>query len=463
MKKILLLLAILVTLLFFYSIYSQNNNTIEDKRGTLNSSITEEVKPSGTHNKEKIKLDEKKYVEISFWSFPVGEFGNKEVIQRFVTDFNKLYPYIKVNVHTLDYSTGDFQIEKAIEARKAPDIVMEGPERLLANWGARGLMIDLRNMIDNETKANIAATSEEVINACQAPDGAFYEYPMVMTTHLMAINYELFEKANALQFIDEENRSWTADGFIAAMAAIRDSGLVETPGIIYTGGQGGDQGTRALVSNLYDAPFTTDDHSGYLINQAFGIMGLELLQEMVNNASLSHNDTMVATDELKAFAKEKTAITLAWNATNEILYADLIDFTPFAMNFPSVDGKAELQGGIWGFGIFNNGNMNKVEAAKKFIEFLATDPQQREKSIRATNFFPVNKSHGNVYAGSKNEEKMQIYTSFLTNLGDYYQVTPAWPQQRVAWYKMLQDIFNGADAKSAADSYVDYLHKQINP
>ncbi len=463
MKKIFLLLALLLTLLLLYSAYSQNTHTIEEKKDTFNSSILEEVKPSIDQAEEEIKLDERKNVEISFWSFPVGRFGNEEILKGFITDFNKLYPYIKVNVRTLDYTTGDAQIEEAIAARKAPDIVMEGPERLLANWGARGLMIDLRDMIDSETRANIMAISEEIINACQAPDGAFYEYPMVMTTHLMAINYELFEKANALQYLDKENRSWTTDGFIAAMAAIRDSGLIETPGIIYTGGQGGDQGTRALVSNLYDAPFANEDHTTYLINQELGLMGLELLQEMVNNASLSHNDKMVATDELKAFAEEKTAITLAWNATNETLYADLIDFTPFAMNFPSADGRAELQGGIWGFGVFNNGDIDKVNAAKKLIEFLAINPQQREKSIRATNFFPVNKSYGNVYAGSEDEEKMQVYTSFLANLGDYYQVTPAWPQQRVAWYEMLQKIFNGADAKNAADNYVNYLHKQINP
>ncbi len=464
MKKISFLLSTVLILFFIYIANTANEPEIGANTATLATHPTEETTISLSHNEETTIVEETiEDVEIVFWSFPVGNFGNKEVLEGFVADFNLIYPHIKITVHTLDYASGDAQIEEAIESRNAPDIIMEGPERLLANWGARGLMINLSDMLDSETQANISAVSDEIINACQAPDGAFYEYPMVMTTHVMAINYEVFEEANALQYIDEVNRAWTVDGFVSAMEAIRDSGLVETPGIIYTGGQGGDQGTRALVSNLYDAPFTNADHSGYLINEEFGLMGLQLLQEMVNNASLSHNSEMVATDELRAFAEGETAITLAWNATNETLFADLIEFTPFAMNFPSQDGRAELQGGIWGFGIFNKGDMEKVEAAKKFIEFLVTDPIQRGKSIRATNFFPVNQSYGNVYAGTDDEERMQIYTSFLTNLGDYYQVTPAWPQQRVAWYEMLQDIFNGADVKSAADDYVNYLQEQINP
>ena len=37
----------------------------------------------------------------------------------------------------------------------------------------------------------------------------------------MAINYEVFEAAGALQYIDEETRTWSTDDFVAAMEAIR--------------------------------------------------------------------------------------------------------------------------------------------------------------------------------------------------------------------------------------------------
>ena len=30
-----------------------------------------------------------------------------------------------------------------IEANNAPDLIFEGPERLVANWGAKGYLVDL--------------------------------------------------------------------------------------------------------------------------------------------------------------------------------------------------------------------------------------------------------------------------------------------------------------------------------
>ncbi len=401
--------------------------------------------------------------EITMWTFPIGGFGDEDIVNGFVSEFHKLYPNIKVNVEILDYATGDEKVEEAIQNRETPDIIMEGPERIVANWGARGLMIDLQDMWDEEIVSNIAATSDKIVDACQAPDGAYYEYPMVMTTHVMAINYEVFEKAGALQYIDEETRSWTTDDFVKAMELVRDSGFVEAPGVIYCGGQGGDQGTRALVTNLYNASFTNEDHNAYLINEEPGVQGLELLVNMASDGALGYNTEIQAAEELQMFAAQESAITLAWNATNESTYADQIEFTPFAMNFPSEDGEAELQGGIWGFGIFNNGDQERVAAAKLFIEYLVDDPIQREESIRATNFFPVNSTCGNVYAGTEDEERMEVYMSFLPNLGDYYQVTLGWTEQRVAWYGMLQKIFNGKDVKIAADEYAEELNSQFSP
>ncbi len=391
--------------------------------------------------------------EITMWTFPIGAFGDAATVEGFVDSFNAMYPDITVNVETLDYTTGDDQVTAAIEAGTAPDIIMEGPERLVANWGAKGLMVDLSDLMDDEAVADISAVSQAVLDACMAPSGEYYEYPMVMTTHCMAINYELFEAAGALQYIDEETRSWTTDDFVLAMEAVRDSGHA-VPGIIYSGGQGGDQGTRALVTNLYGASFTNDDFTAYTINEEAGVKGLTLLSDMVSNGSLTHDAGIAAADELQLFANGTSAITLAWNAANEATYASQAAFTPFAMNFPSDDGVAELQGGIWGFGVFDNGDQAKIDASKTFIEFLADDQTQGPISVAATGFFPVRASYGNVYAGTENEERMGIYASFLPNLGAYYQVAPAWPEQRTAWWNMLQQVFSGTDVQTATDDYI---------
>lgn len=399
--------------------------------------------------------------EITLWTYPIGSWQKEETVNGFIAEFNKQYPDIKVNVEYLDYTNGDDKVTTAIEAKNTPDIIFEGPERLVSNWGAKGLMVDLSDLWTEEATADISQTSEAVVNACKGADGKYYEYPMCMTAHNMAINYELFEETGALQYIDQETRTWTTDNFVKALETLRDSGKVMTPAIVYCGGQGGDQGTRALVNNLYSGTYTNADHTAYTANSAENVKALELLQKLNSEKALTFDPAMQASDELQMFANGTAAMTFCWNASNEATYAEQVTFTPYAMNFPTDDGKVELCGGIWGFGIFNNGDDAKIEAAKTFIKFICDDATQGPASVQATGFFPVRASFGNVYAGTENEERMATFQTFLPNMGDYYNVIGGWTEQRTAWWNMLQEVGNGSDVQAAADKFVETSNAAI--
>ena len=54
--------------------------------------------------------------------------------------------------------------------------------------------------------------------------------------------------------------------------------------------------------------------------------------------------------------------------SNKASLAEGID--PLPMAFPSDDGVPALCGGIWGFGIFDNGDEAKAAAAKEFISMI---------------------------------------------------------------------------------------------
>lgn len=399
--------------------------------------------------------------EITLWTYPIGSWQKEETVNGFIAEFNKQYPDIKVNVEYLDYTNGDDKVTTAIEAKNTPDIIFEGPERLVSNWGAKGLMVDLSDLWTEEATADISQTSEAVVNACKGTDGKYYEYPMCMTAHNMAINYELFEETGALQYIDQETRAWTTDNFVKALETLRDSGKVMTPAIVYCGGQGGDQGTRALVNNLYSGTYTNADHTAYTANNAENVKALELLQKLNSEKALTFDPALQASDELQMFANGTAAMTFCWNASNEATYAEQVTFTPYAMNFPTDDGKVELCGGIWGFGIFNNGDDAKIEAAKTFIKFICDDATQGPASVQATGFFPVRASFGNVYAGTENEERMATFQTFLPNMGDYYNVIGGWTEQRTAWWNMLQEVGNGSDVQAAADKFVETSNAAI--
>ena len=73
--------------------------------------------------------------DITLWTYPIGKWGDSESVDTLLADFNAKYPDIHVTVEYLDYTNGDDQVNTAIEGGSAPDLVMEGPERLVANWG----------------------------------------------------------------------------------------------------------------------------------------------------------------------------------------------------------------------------------------------------------------------------------------------------------------------------------------
>ena len=208
----------------------------------------------------------------------------------------------------------------------------------MGNYAREGLMVDLSDLW-SDNGSNIP----ENISSVSQLDGTYYMFPLSVAAHCMAINYEVFEAAGALQYIDEETRTWTTDDFVNAMAAVRDAAAAGTvsvavPGIVYCGAQGGDQGTRALVNNLYSDYFVTEDGTSYNANSENNVRALTLLQSMVNNGSLSANSSYQASEELQAFANQTCAVSFCWNYSNYTQYADQTQFTPFAMAFPSDDG-----------------------------------------------------------------------------------------------------------------------------
>ena len=208
-----------------------------------------------------------------------------------------------------------------------------------------------------------------------------------------------------------------------------------------------------VVNNLYSGQFTNADHTAYTTDSEQNKKALQQLLDWSNEGLISYDAAAQASDELQLFANGTIAMTLCWNASNQAQYASSVSFTPMAVAFPSDDGVPELCGGIWGFGIFNNGDDTKAAAAKEFIKFLCDDPTQGPESVRLTGFFPVRSSFGDVYTGTEDEERMAQFSSFMQYLGDYYPVTGGWAEQRTAWWNMLQQIFTGTSVDEAVATY----------
>ena len=389
--------------------------------------------------------------DITLWTYPIGKWGDSESVDALLADFNAQYPDIHVTVEYLDYTNGDDQVNTAIEGGSAPDIVMEGPERLVANWGAKGLMADLSDLWTDDQKADISASVEA---ACKDSSGAYYEFPLCMTAHCMAINKTVFEAAGAMQYVDAENHTWTTDNFLKAVQAVYDSGKTDV-GAIYCSGQGGDQGTRAIINNMYGGTFTDAAHTKYTADSAENVKAIETLY---NQDGINFDASINGGEEITLFRNGTLQMAFCWNIAQQ-LNSDNNDAgltnsgdEIFPMAFPTESGDPKLCGGIWGFGIFDNGDEAKIEAAKTFIDFIAADPDQVGASVLASTYFPVRESVGDIYAGN---DIMSEYTKFMGFLGDYYQITPGWATARTEWWNMLQRVGTGEPVEQAVATFVE--------
>ncbi|MCI8852594.1 MAG: carbohydrate ABC transporter substrate-binding protein, partial [Lachnospiraceae bacterium] len=108
-----------------------------------------------------------------------------------------------------------------------------------------------------------------------------------------------------------------------------------------------------------------------------------------------------------------------------------------------------LQGGIWGFGIFDNGDEKRVQAAKTFIRYLTENDRCYKRAVLVSSVWPV-RDMQEVY---ENDLLMEEYSFFSQYMGDYYQVTPGWADAREGWWKMLQKIGAGEDVDTAVEEF----------
>ena len=250
-------------------------------------------------------------VNITLWTYPIGGWGNADTVDALIASFEAANPGITVTVEYLDYTNGDDQVNTALEGGSAPDLIMEGPERLVANWGAKGYMVDLADMWDDTDKSEV---NPACVSACFTADGACYEYPLVMTAHCMAINYDAFVAAGADQYIDTETHTWTTENFIKAVDALY-AYYKEPVGDVYCSGQGGDQGTRALVNNLYGGMFTNAEHTAYTADSPENIKALELLQSM---DGIYFNAAENGGEEITAFRQGILKMAFCWNIAQQL-------------------------------------------------------------------------------------------------------------------------------------------------
>lgn len=413
--------------------------------------------------------EEPAVIELTLWTFPAGDWGDPAAVETLLTQFNSVYPDIHVTVQCLDEATGDDKLSTAVDGGVSPDILLAQPDRLIKAWGAEGMLADLSDMWDDADKQEVNAACQSV---CFTRDGKCYAYPFAMNVQCLAINYDAFVTAGADQYIDLETRTWTTEQFTQAVKALQ-SKYGETVAAVYCSGQNGDQGTRALVTNLYGGQFANDSYTGYVANSEANQQALTLLRD---TKGIEFDDAINGQEEAALFYHESLKMSFCWSLAQQLaetvdepteeggepvvhpagktVNGQTIEFMAFPTD-PEIS-QPRLQGDIWGFGVFDNGDQEKIDAAKLLIRFFA-DGQGASAAVKAAGCFPVRDTVDgadlrNIWAGS---DVMTEYAKLTDFLSGYDALTPGWATARTEWWNMLQRVGNGGDVVLETDTLVE--------
>ena len=257
--------------------------------------------------------------EITWWAFPT--FGQENADdpagtyeQKIIEAFNEKYPNIKVNLETIDFTSGPDAITAAIEGNAAPDVLFDAPGRII-EYGKNGKLVSLDDLFTDEFVKDV--NNDALVNACKG-NGTTYMYPISSAPFYMVINQKQWEEAGALEFVNQEgDRTWTTEDFEKALKALHEAGV--NPGTLFCQGQGGDQGTRAFISNLYGAEIANADMTEYTMNSEAGIKGLETAQKWIQDGLLGNGVAYNGGSDIELFKTGSTSFTLCWGTSTQLV------------------------------------------------------------------------------------------------------------------------------------------------
>jgi len=395
--------------------------------------------------------------EIEFWSFPnfTSESGVEGDFEKsLIAAFEKENPSIKVHFTLLNFTDGAEKIEKAITEGKTPDIIYDAPGRIIG-WAGKGLLEPLDDVLATE-KPYITT---ELLTVSAGKDRRTYMYPMHEGAFSMAFNKEMLEDLHLIDLLPykRKDRRWTVEEYEALLTALKaklPAGTV--PGVFYYKNLGGDQGTRAFLVNLYgNANLLNGDYSSYIYNSAQAVRNVHWTVRAMQQGILLDGKNLTSNDAISMFVSAQAAHTILYspqlNKMNDgkRRYKGK-DFTPIYMPFPNNVGAPLLEFLVGGACVFNNGNANKIKAAKKFLHFAATDEVWAPKLINATGGFPASSK-----IQIETEDAEILYNSVLQRFfGQYYNNITGFAKMREYWNVLLKDAAAGKDVQKALDTFV---------
>lgn len=413
--------------------------------------------PSGDAGGGADGSQEKKQVTINVKCPPVTMAYDKDHLDAEVMDlfqeagerFAATYEDAEV---TFNYTKFQYVDEKAQVIDKfgtpeAADVLFAGSFNL-PTYIREGRLAALDDVIDEGLRADI----DQATWAQCMVDGKTYTMPFYSLQNSLMVNADLMRAAGLERFIptDGSIAQWSTDEFNEIVAALGDSMTAEGsfPLAFYAANNQGDTHVMTLL-RAYGAAFY-DETGAFNVSAPEGVEALAWIKGMNEQGLIPKGaENLEFVDTVKLFNNGQVALCPG-NMVNYFTATDELGMDVFLANFPDQSGNGITTAFLNGFSVFDNGDADKVKAAKDFVRFIYSDEEFLRYSLGG---IPVSKSYAE--ANQNNVRLIGAYSRNEGNVIDFLNNTPNWEGVRAAFYPNMQDLLRGTKTPEEVAAGID--------
>lgn len=400
---------------------------------------------AGCGQKEK----EKKQVELIIKTPPISmdAANDSEVtetiqfLQKAADAFAEQYEDAEVTfrIEEFEYVREDEAIPGSFDTEDAADVLYEGYFNM-GTYIHTGRIVPLDDIISDRLHADISDSIWEMSTV----EGKTYMMPYMTLQNVMVYNKDLFRECGLEQYIGEDDTitNWTIEEWEYILDTLSEK-LPDGcyPIMMYSGN---DQGDTHIMTFIRSHGSTVFDENNYFnIDTEEGIAGLQWIADGVERGWYPPKcENLEISDCTTLFGNGQLALTLS----NNVSINNFDDIDCGCVNFPSVSGDGYATSFVTGFEVFDNGDADKLAAAKAFVQYVC---ETDEWAAYSTGGLPVRSSVAEKYA-----DYIYMLSEFdanRANVVDFTRNNPNWRGVRDVFYPHIHDLLTGqASAEDVA-------------
>lgn len=350
--------------------------------------------------------------------------------------FAETYPEVRVHLSTTPLAEEDLQ----------PGLLLTSAGQLFPPAEEAPALRDLTHLY---TPDAFSALLPNAVTACLAEDGHYYAYPFAVRVSCMAVNRRLFEEAGALQYIDEETRSWSTEDFFLALTALQEAGHDTVLSLPCAEGTDGS-GTRAFLLGLYGGSFATPARTGYEVRSENNLLAFEALAEY---EAVTFAPEQTEEEITEAFLSGDLPMTCDWDLLRQLALGEEENTDFLAMHYPAGGGAVQLPGSLFCLAVPDTGDAAQQEAAEALLQYLTALPFPAKELLVPGAFFPAVRNQRGLYDDPVPKTAVTFAMHFVPHFGDDASLLPDIEKANAAWNRMLREIASGTEAEEALKNF----------